>query len=171
MHSPSALINASNLNPLLSMAGLLKYARPAGGVALLGLLGWTTADALNELLVYRHCQRCVTGIMAASQIAPAFRYDTDPSMVDSLCRAALERASDNAELAELLGLPLHPGPWYNASMSLTHKAHIANCQFALVGTKNSSDVYIRVCLTSPNIRSESTGMQHLSSQHELFWRR
>ena len=40
------------------MATLLKYAKPAGGIALLGLLGWTTADALNELLVYRHCQRC-----------------------------------------------------------------------------------------------------------------
>lgn len=66
---------------------------------------------------------------------------------DLMYRAALEKASDNAELAELLGLPLHPGPWYNASMSLTHKANIANCQFALVGTKNSSDVHIRVCLT------------------------
>lgn len=30
---------------------------PAGGLALVGLLGWTTADAVNEALTYRHCQR------------------------------------------------------------------------------------------------------------------
>ena len=33
------------------------YLRPAGGLALVGLLGWTTAEALNEALVYKHCQR------------------------------------------------------------------------------------------------------------------
>jgi hypothetical protein len=30
---------------------------PAGGLALVGVLGWTTADAVNEALVYRHCRR------------------------------------------------------------------------------------------------------------------
>lgn len=33
------------------------YLRPAGGLALVGLLGWTTAEALNEALVYKHCRR------------------------------------------------------------------------------------------------------------------
>lgn len=33
------------------------YLRPAGGLALLGLLVWTTAEALNEALVYKHCRR------------------------------------------------------------------------------------------------------------------
>ena len=132
------------------MATLLRNAKPAGGIALLGLLGWTTADALNELLVYRHCQRCgaVIDFNLLHQLQKIFAPENIcldlHGAAQLICRAALEKASENSELAELLGLPLHPGPWYNASMSLTHKAHIANCQFALVGSRNSSDVYIRV---------------------------
>ncbi|DBA68293.1 TPA: hypothetical protein ACH3X2_013812 [Trebouxia sp. C0005] len=88
---------------------------PAGGLALIGLSGWITADAVNEALVYRHCQRI-----------------------------GLQRAADNVELGEQLGLPLRPGPWYNASIGLTHGNHMANCQFTVIGSKHSSDIYMRV---------------------------
>ncbi|KAL3146398.1 hypothetical protein ABBQ32_003080 [Trebouxia sp. C0010 RCD-2024] len=97
---------------------LITKLRPAGGLALVGLLGWTTADALNEALVYRECQRL-----------------------------ALEKATKNAELSEQLGLPLTPGPWYNASIGLTHRDNMANCQFTLLGSKHSSDIYMRVVRT------------------------
>lgn len=91
---------------------------PAGGLALVGMLGWTTADAVNEAMVYRHCQRI-----------------------------GLQRAAENAELGEQLGLPLRPGPWYNASIGLTHGNHMANCQFTVIGSKHSSDIYMRVVRT------------------------
>ncbi|KAA6423271.1 hypothetical protein WJX79_009708 [Trebouxia sp. C0005] len=91
---------------------------PAGGLALIGLSGWITADAVNEALVYRHCQRI-----------------------------GLQRAADNVELGEQLGLPLRPGPWYNASIGLTHGNHMANCQFTVIGSKHSSDIYMRVVRT------------------------
>lgn len=42
---------------LMRARQLITKLRPAGGLALVGLLGWTTADALNEALVYRECQR------------------------------------------------------------------------------------------------------------------
>ncbi|KAL0049331.1 hypothetical protein WJX82_011608 [Trebouxia sp. C0006] len=88
---------------------------PAGGLALVGLLGWTTADAVNEALVYRHCQRYF-----------------------------MQMAAENVELGEQVGLPLRPGPWYNASIGLTHGDHMANCQFTVIGSKHSSDIYMRV---------------------------
>ncbi|KAL0026195.1 hypothetical protein WJX77_001230 [Trebouxia sp. C0004] len=91
---------------------------PAGGLALVGLLGWTSAGAVNEALVYRHCQRI-----------------------------GLQRAAENVELCEQLGLPLRPGPWYNASIGLTHDNHMANCQFTVIGSKHSSDIYMRVVRT------------------------
>lgn len=99
----------------MSLRQARTYLKPAGGLSLIALLGWTTVDALNEALVYRHCQRI-----------------------------ALEMATENAELGEQLGLPLKPGPWYNASIGLTHSNHMANCQFTVVGSKHSSDIYMRV---------------------------
>ena len=64
-------------------------------------------------------------------------------------RLAIDKATENAELSEQLGLPLTPGPWYNASIGLTHRDNMANCQFTLVGSKHSSDIYMRVgCLYS-----------------------
>ena len=59
-------------------------------------------------------------------------------------RIGLQMAAENVELGEQVGLPLRPGPWYNASIGLTHGDHMANCQFTVVGIKHSSDVYMRV---------------------------
>ena len=39
------------------MTRLTSHVRSAGGFVLVGLLGWTTADAVNEALVYDHCSR------------------------------------------------------------------------------------------------------------------
>lgn len=66
-------------------------------------------------------------------------------------RLALEKATANAELSEQLGLPLTSGPWYNASIGLTHRENIANCQLTVVGSKHSSDIYIRVSTSAPFI--------------------
>lgn len=59
-------------------------------------------------------------------------------------RIGLQRAAENVELGGQLGLPLRPGPWYNASIGLTHGNHMANCQFTVIGSKHSSDIYMRV---------------------------
>ncbi len=59
-------------------------------------------------------------------------------------RIGLQKAAENAELGEQVGLPLRPGPWYNASIGLTHGNHMANCQFTVIGSKHSSDIYMRV---------------------------
>ena len=53
-------------------------------------------------------------------------------------------AAENVELGEQVGLPLRPGPWYNASIGLTHGDHMANCQFTVIGSKHSSDIHMRV---------------------------
>lgn len=68
-------------------------------------------------------------------------------------RLALEKATDNTELSEQLGLPLTPGPWYNASIGMTHRENMANCQFTLVGSKHSSDIYMRVGSCSPILQN------------------
>ena len=66
-------------------------------------------------------------------------------------RLALEKATANAELSEHLGLPLTSGPWYNASIGLTHRDYIANCQLTVVGSKHSSDIYTRVSTSAHSI--------------------
>ncbi|KAK9819721.1 hypothetical protein WJX72_001667 [[Myrmecia] bisecta] len=88
---------------------------PAGQAALAGALAYTLSDAVNDALVYRQCQRIV-----------------------------LVKADSNPVVREQLGSSLSFGPWYNASVSLTHRGHIANCSCTLVGSKASSDVHLRV---------------------------
>ena len=129
----------------MSARQMIAYLRPAGGFALLGLLGWTSADALNELLVYKHCQRYrQPDHSSCSHRRWVLVALLCPFSADVWHRLALEKATENAELSEQLGLPLNPGPWYNASIGLTHRDKMANCQFTLVGSKHSSDIYMRV---------------------------
>jgi hypothetical protein len=61
-----------------------------------------------------------------------------------LCRLALEHAESHPLIKDELGLPLTTGPWYNASVDMTHTGHIASCRFALCGRHSSSDLLIRV---------------------------
>ena len=83
---------------------------------------------------------------------------------------ALQKADSNPEVCKALGQPLATGPWYNArwvsmcdqqampgpppnhlpgcSLGLTHRGHIAHCQLTVVGPKSSSDIYMRVSLSS-----------------------
>lgn len=114
----------------------------------MSLLGWTTADALNEALVYKHCQRSARLWDLCVAVSPCITYS---DLIDSALehRLALEKAAKNAELSEQLGLPLKFGPWYNASIGLTHRDNMANCQFTLVGSKHSSDIYMRVSTHAP----------------------
>ena len=57
-----------------------------------------------------------------------------------------------------LGLPLTSGPWYNASLELTHAGHIASCKLTFHGRQSSSDVLIRVCRCRPTCLSYFTNL-------------
>ena len=62
-----------------------------------------------------------------------------------VCRLAKEKAEEHPLVIQELGLPLTSGPWYNASLELTHAGHIASCKLTFHGRQSSSDVLIRVC--------------------------
>ncbi|KAK9846534.1 hypothetical protein WJX81_006124 [Elliptochloris bilobata] len=64
-------------------------------------------------------------------------------MYRTLLRLALENAETHPLMIHELGLPLTSGPWYNASVDLTHAGHIASCKLTLIGRNSSSDVLIR----------------------------
>lgn len=83
-------------------------------------------------------------------------------------RLALEKATENAELSEQLGLPLTPGPWYNASIGLTHRDNMANCQFTVVGSKHSSDIYMRVGYPTLLLLLQTFSNAHVFAWHAGF---
>lgn len=60
------------------------------------------------------------------------------------CRLAKEKAEEHPLVIQQLGLPLTSGPWYNASLELTHAGHIASCKLTFHGRQSSSDILIRV---------------------------
>lgn len=56
----------------------------------------------------------------------------------------MEHGAGNATLLQQLGEPLRTGPWYNASVGVTHGGLIGNCTLSMVGSRHSADVAIRV---------------------------
>ena len=74
-------------------------------------------------------------------------------------RLAKEKAEEHPLVIQELGLPLTSGPWYNASLELTHAGHIASCKLTFHGRQSSSDILIRVC--GP--------LYVLGSFHQLAW--
>ncbi len=83
-----------------------------------------------------------------------------------LCRLALQHAESHQLIKDELGLPLTTGPWYNASVDMTHTGHIASCRFALCGRHSSSDLLIRVrrcCPLSFIASCDSRGTRHAVS--------
>lgn len=59
-------------------------------------------------------------------------------------RCALDLANKHERLRELLGAPISSGPWYDASVRLTHGGQVVSCSFRLDGREKSSDVHIAV---------------------------
>ena len=56
----------------------------------------------------------------------------------------MEQGATSAALQQQLGEPIHTGPWYNASVGVTHGGLIGNCTLSMVGSRHSADVAIRV---------------------------
>lgn len=56
----------------------------------------------------------------------------------------MEHGAGNEALQQQLGEPLRTGPWYNASVGVTHGGLIGNCTLSMVGSRHSADVAIRV---------------------------
>ncbi|KAJ0651299.1 putative cytochrome c oxidase assembly factor 1 [Helianthus annuus] len=56
---------------------------------------------------------------------------------------AMEKASKNQAVVEAIGEPIARGPWYNASLAVTHKRHSVSCTFPVSGPHGTGIFQLR----------------------------
>ncbi|XP_040379386.1 uncharacterized protein LOC102710553 [Oryza brachyantha] len=81
-------------------AGPGEWVRRAGALSLLGLTGAVAASAVSDLSVFLSCSS-----------------------------KAIERASQNQQIANAIGTPIVRGPWYSASIAVNQARHSVSCTF------------------------------------------
>ncbi|XP_076929474.1 uncharacterized protein LOC143593881 [Bidens hawaiensis] len=79
---------------------------------------------------------CVTGGVALSALDDLLIYSTCTSK-------AMEKASKNRDVVEAIGQPIARGPWYNASLAVTHQRHSVSCTFPVSGPHGTGIFQLR----------------------------
>lgn len=79
---------------------------------------------------------CVTGGVALSALDDLIIYHGCSSK-------AMEKASKNQAVIDAIGEPIARGPWYNASLAVTHKRHSVSCTFPVSGPQGSGIFQLR----------------------------
>ncbi|KAL5216353.1 hypothetical protein ABZP36_007754 [Zizania latifolia] len=91
---------SSQTQPSEAESGVGEWVRRAGALSLLGLTGAVAASAVSDLSVFLSC---------SSQ--------------------AIEKASQNQQIVNAIGMPIVRGPWYSASIAVNHTRHSVSCTF------------------------------------------
>lgn len=79
---------------------------------------------------------CVTGGVALSALDDLIIYHGCSSK-------AMEKASKNQAVIDAIGEPIARGPWYNASLAVTHKRHSVSCTFPVTGPQGNGIFQLR----------------------------
>ncbi|KAJ4728334.1 Cytochrome oxidase assembly protein [Melia azedarach] len=80
------------------------YGRKAVSFVLITVTGGVALSALDDLAIYHGCSS-----------------------------KAMEKASKNQAIIDAIGEPIKKGPWYNASLAVTHQRHSVSCTFPVSG--------------------------------------
>ncbi|XP_042973853.1 uncharacterized protein LOC122305397 [Carya illinoinensis] len=89
-------------------------ARKAVSFVLFTVTGGVALSALDDLVIYHSCSS-----------------------------KALEKASKNRAVIDAIGEPILKGPWYNASLAVTHKRHSVSCTFPVSGPQGSGTFQLK----------------------------
>ncbi|KAE8767353.1 hypothetical protein D1007_61353 [Hordeum vulgare] len=73
---------------------------------------------------------------------------------------ALDKATDNPEVVQAIGLPIARGPWYDASVVLGHRRRSVSCTFPVTGPRGSGVFHIEA------IRNGEDGVLSFLRHHD-----
>lgn len=59
-----------------------------------------------------------------------------PTSVNAFSKA-IEKATENQEVVEAIGVPIVRGPWYDASLAVGHRRGSVSCTFPVSGPQGS----------------------------------
>ncbi|KAK1397965.1 hypothetical protein POM88_007828 [Heracleum sosnowskyi] len=98
-----------------------KWGRRLLSGALISLTGGVALSALDDLAIYHACSS-----------------------------KALEKASTNEIVINAIGDPIVRGPWYNASLAVTHRRHSVSCTFPVSGPQGTGVFQLRAVREKDN---------------------
>ncbi|CAL1383366.1 unnamed protein product [Linum trigynum] len=78
----------------------------------------------------------VTGGVALSAL-------DDLSIYYGCTRKAMERANNNEKIKVALGEPIAKGPWYSASLAVSHRRQSVSCSFPVAGPRGNGVVQMK----------------------------
>lgn len=89
----------------------------------------------------RKVQICESCVINYSRICRHLKFDI--RIAKFFYRKALEKASKNQSIIDAIGEPIVRGPWYNASLAVTHKRHSVSCTFPVSGPQGTGSLQLR----------------------------
>ncbi|KAK9053521.1 hypothetical protein SSX86_024595 [Deinandra increscens subsp. villosa] len=115
---------------------------------LICVTGGVALSALDDLVIYHSCS---SGQWCHPNLFMLHTRDRISSKVQELnhnnfyaiCIKAMEKASKNQAVVEAIGEPIARGPWYNASLAVTHKRHSVSCTFPVSGPHGTGIFQLR----------------------------
>ncbi|KAL4558620.1 hypothetical protein LXL04_036821 [Taraxacum kok-saghyz] len=129
-----------NSSPSSGSSSAEKEAKPktwgrrivSGG--LICVTGGVALSALDDLVIYHGC---------SSFLPYTINYCPRCNYSCLISSKAMEKASKNQAVIEAIGEPIARGPWYNASLAVTHKRHSVSCTFPVTGPQGSGIFQLR----------------------------
>ncbi|XP_010489046.1 PREDICTED: uncharacterized protein LOC104766792 [Camelina sativa] len=96
-------------------AGTLgSFGRKAVSFVLITVTGGVALSALDDLSIYRGCSS-----------------------------KAMEKVINSKAMIEAIGEPIEKGPWYSASLAVSHQRHSVSCSFPVVGPQGTGILHLK----------------------------
>ncbi|CAL9183544.1 unnamed protein product, partial [Musa hybrid cultivar] len=138
--------------------GKRSFGRKLFQIGLISLTGGVFLSGLNDLAIFHGCSRCgrwfallgwvlailvavfrtvITSLYYNGILQSGYSGIMQPGLNYNQIYKAIEKASQNQQIVESLGLPIVRGPWYDASLAVGHKRHSVSCTFPVSGPQGS----------------------------------
>ncbi|KAL1219342.1 hypothetical protein V5N11_007873 [Cardamine amara subsp. amara] len=90
------------------------FGRKAVSFVLITVTGGVALSALDDLSIYRGCSS-----------------------------KAMEKVMNSKAMIEAIGEPIEKGPWYNASLAVSHQRHSVSCSFPVIGPQGNGILHLK----------------------------
>ncbi|KAL9300052.1 putative cytochrome oxidase assembly protein [Arabidopsis thaliana] len=106
--------SSSSSEKAVKVGTLGSFGRKAVSFVLITVTGGVALSALDDLSIYRGCSS-----------------------------KAMEKVMNSKAMIEAIGEPIEKGPWYNASLAVSHQRHSVSCSFPVIGPQGTGILHLK----------------------------
>ncbi|XP_010415840.1 PREDICTED: uncharacterized protein LOC104701788 isoform X2 [Camelina sativa] len=131
-------------------AGTLgSFGRKAVSFVLITVTGGVALSALDDLSIYHGCSRfLITADTNLTMICYQWdgfidiRINFERQRNLNSCKA-MEKVINSKAMIEAIGEPIEKGPWYSASLAVSHQRHSVSCSFPVIGPQGTGILHLK----------------------------